>query len=131
MLLAPSIPLLVVGWRSLDVVRRKMHKGGIAMNPESCTYAKSRSCPSTYSVMSLLNKGLSAEEEAGILWHLRACDFCGAEAELLSRHPVEIEETTSPLIPEPLRLLAESLLGRRFDPGPDLVADLRARRYVS
>jgi hypothetical protein len=56
----------------------------------------------------------SDENAAKIRRHLRSCDFCGAEAALLSRYPVETERVTAPTMPEPLRVLAEALLARHL-----------------
>ena len=43
--------------------------------------------------------------------HTEACEFCGAELQLLTEHaPTEVEEFTLVDIPSNLRRLAESLL---------------------
>jgi hypothetical protein len=48
--------------------------------------------------------------------HLRECEFCAAETEFYVRYPQTLEFTTAtaePILPEPLRELAESLLNRK------------------
>jgi len=43
--------------------------------------------------------------------HLRECDFCSAELQLLQRHQVEVEEPRVAEMPSNLRRLAENFLG--------------------
>jgi hypothetical protein len=91
------------------------HKG-LGMK-SSRTYAKQRTCPPALRLLLYLSAPLSSDENAGrIRQHLRCCDFCGAEAALLSRFPVQTERVTAPKMPEPLRVLAEALLARHLPP---------------
>ena len=73
-------------------------------------YQKESTCPDANTVLLCLGGQLSARNAESVMRHLRACDFCGAEADLLSRHTFQAESIGSPMIPEPLRVLAESLL---------------------
>jgi hypothetical protein len=81
----------------------------------SRTYTKQRTCPLAQHLLRYVTAPLSSDENAGkIRSHLRSCDFCGGEAALLSRYPVQTESVTAPTMPEPLRVLAEALLARRL-----------------
>lgn len=86
----------------------------------SLVFIKRITCPPPYDVVRLLAGALTGEDEARTLGHLRSCDFCGAEADLLARHPPAVELVAVPLIPEPLRLLAESLLTGRLSTADNL-----------
>ena len=44
--------------------------------------------------------------------HLRECDFCSAELQLLQCHQVEVEEPRVAEMPSNLRRLAENFLGK-------------------
>ena len=44
--------------------------------------------------------------------HLRQCDFCSAELQLLKRHQFEAEEPELAEMPSQLRRLAEHLFGK-------------------
>ena len=86
------------------------------MRSSSQKFQKKLTCPEANTILLFLSGELSARNAEPIARHLRKCDFCGAEAELLSRHPFQANSIDSPMIPEPLRLLAESLLiGRASD----------------
>ncbi|HYE16219.1 MAG TPA: hypothetical protein VD968_17405 [Pyrinomonadaceae bacterium] len=69
---------------------------------------KLRTCPPAESFLPAgASAGFSVEA------HLSACDFCGAEMQLLSRFPPPANAlpfVASPL-PEPLRRLAEEVMG--------------------
>lgn len=49
-------------------------------------YAKLRSCPSTETLILFRETGLARETEERVMRHLEACDFCGAELQMLSAH---------------------------------------------
>jgi hypothetical protein len=81
------------------------------------TYSKQRICPSEQHLLQYLSAPLSSDENAKEIWqHLRGCDFCGAEAALLSKYPVQTEKVTTPKMPEALRVLAEALLASHLPP---------------
>jgi hypothetical protein len=92
-------------------------------SPNSRKFAKRTTCPPANDVLLYLSEALSAPEKRRTLQHLRSCDFCGAEAELLVHHPLQTEEIAAPIMPEPLCLLAESMLTGGLSSVEDL-ADL-------
>ena len=73
-------------------------------------FRKLRSCPRTETLLTF-HAGAPAERVAE---HVRTCDFCGAEVQLLSRHapPAEALPFAAPpaAMPEHLRRLAQDLL---------------------
>ncbi|HEV2915778.1 MAG TPA: hypothetical protein VGX92_21025 [Pyrinomonadaceae bacterium] len=58
--------------------------------------------------------GLSAEQCTWVSLHLDACEFCGAELQLLMEHRLAEEECPVAEMPLNLRYLAEALLGRKL-----------------
>ncbi len=76
-------------------------------------FAKSDSCPSTEQLLSFTLADLSMESASEVVSHLEMCDFCGAEAHFLSRHRTSSSPNALAEMPPHLRLLAESLLGKR------------------
>jgi len=98
-------------------------------SPGSRTFAKKMTCPPANDLVLYLSGALSPDETTRTLRHLGCCDFCGAEAELLARHTLQAESIAVPMMPEPLRLLAESLLRRRVltvDSSADLPYEINA-----
>jgi len=77
-------------------------------------FKKKTTCPPTTDIVLLLADSLSGEKGRRTQWHLSICDFCGAEAELLLHHSPQPEHIEIPMMPKPLRRLAESLLAGRF-----------------
>ena len=80
--------------------------------PSSMTawFRKLRTCPRTETLLSF---SAGARRGGRVAEHVRSCDFCGAEVQLLSRHapPAAALPFAAPLaLPEPLRRLAEDLL---------------------
>lgn len=79
--------------------------------PSSTTacYRKLRTCPRTETLL-----GFSAGARRGgrVAEHVRSCDFCGAEVQMLSRHapPADTLPFAAPAMPAPLRRLAEDIL---------------------
>ena len=49
-------------------------------------FRKLRSCPSAETLILFGETGLAREAEECVARHLEACDFCGAELQLLSAH---------------------------------------------
>jgi len=89
-------------------------------SPTSQEFIKKSSCPAEIEIVLFLSDALSAARSRLTLRHLRICDFCGAEAELLAHYSPEPEHIEAPPMPTPLRLLAESLLVNRFPALDDL-----------
>lgn len=50
-------------------------------------FCKQRTCPASEKLWLFAETCLTQEDEVEIGEHLAACDFCGAEVQLLSRHP--------------------------------------------
>ena len=78
--------------------------------PSSSTarFRKLRTCPHTETLLSFC-----ADAHVGrVAEHVRTCDFCGAEVQLLSRHapPAGALPFAALSMPEHLRRLAEDLL---------------------
>jgi hypothetical protein len=83
------------------------------MNSSSIiAFCKQATCPSSETLLSYQRAGLTNEQRERIARHLAACDFCGAESQLLTRHSVTGEKYVLTNIPLNLRRLAEALLGR-------------------
>jgi hypothetical protein len=79
--------------------------------PSSITawFRKLRTCPRTETLLTFSAGGCGVGRVAE---HVEACDFCGAEVQLLSRHaPTAATLPFAALaLPEPLRRLAEDIL---------------------
>jgi len=75
-------------------------------------FNKQATCPSSEMLLSYQRVGLAAEQRAWVTSHLAACDFCGAELQLLTRYSPTGEEYRLTDIPLNLRRLAEALLGK-------------------
>ncbi len=69
-------------------------------------FGKARSCPSSEELV------LSANSES-IEYHIAGCEFCAAELNFLAAFPLAKPICEQPDMPEPLRMLAESLLRRK------------------
>lgn len=74
-------------------------------------FRKLLTCPQTEALLMFCQ----GEGETGdsIAAHVRACDFCGAETQLLSRFPPTANALPFAVfsLPAPLRLLAEEIFG--------------------
>jgi hypothetical protein len=79
--------------------------------PSSTTirFRKLRTCPHTET---LLTFSAGAPRGGRVAEHVRSCDFCGAEVQLLSRHapPAAALPSAAQAMPAPLRRLAEDVL---------------------
>jgi len=79
--------------------------------PSSTTtrFRKLRTCPQTET---LLTFSAGAPRGGRVAEHVRSCDFCGAEVQLLSRHapPAAALPVAAHAMPAPLRRLAEDIL---------------------
>ena len=74
-------------------------------------FRKRLTCPHTEALLTFCRG--EAGTQTSIAAHVRACDFCGAETQLLSRFPPPANNAlpfAAFSIPAPLRLLAQELL---------------------
>jgi hypothetical protein len=79
-------------------------------------FCKRISCPSSQALLGFGHSRLGYQESVNIERHLRSCDFCNAELQLLTLHRHDPEEYTLAEMPAQLRRLAESLLRRSSVP---------------
>lgn len=81
------------------------------------SFLKTGACPSSSILLSFRAHALSPEIMTLVRYHLAVCDFCSAEIPLLAfyRKPAK-GECKPPDIPINLRILAESILGKRGKP---------------
>lgn len=76
-------------------------------------FVKTKSCPPTEALALYAESTHGAATAATISTHLRACDFCCAETQLLARHPPRAAAPAPARlydIPPALRRLAEELM---------------------
>jgi hypothetical protein len=85
--------------------------GGHMNSSSVIIFSKQATCPSSETLLSYQRVGLTSEQRAWIASHLAACDFCGAELQLLMKYSPNGEEYALTDIPLNLRRLAEALLG--------------------
>lgn len=76
-------------------------------------FQKTRRCPPAETLLLYCEGNLTKARRRSVVVHLAACDFCGAEAEMLAQHPrprwrALPDEAAPP--PAALRRLAEDLL---------------------
>lgn len=100
----------------------------------TATFRKRRSCPPSEMLLEHARRALGGERAERLSRHLDACDFCGAEMNLLSRFP---PSTTNALpfvaseLPEHLRRLAvDMLLRATTEPVPVTEALLEIERLT-
>lgn len=79
-------------------------------------FCKTAGCPSSQRLLRYRRYRLPIADRAEIESHLRACDFCNAELQLLTRHRNYVEESRVTEMPGQLRRLAEDLLTRSAIP---------------
>jgi hypothetical protein len=72
-------------------------------------FRKLLTCPQSEALVTFC---LDSQAAARVAEHVAACDFCGAEAQLLSRfaQPADALPFAAPAMPAPLRRLAEEIL---------------------
>lgn len=77
-------------------------------------FRKQKTCPSAEVLLLYKDARLAATRRQSVAAHLAACDFCGAELQLLSRHwtRAAVRRAASAAIemPSNLRRLAEDLM---------------------
>ena len=76
----------------------------------SSVFCKQITCPRSELLAIYSATRMVTEIESLIEEHLAACDFCGAETQLLTKYPPTEEKFAPPEIPENLRCLAEAIL---------------------
>lgn len=76
-------------------------------------FKKTAACPASATLLSFRSNSLSATTATDVKEHLELCDFCSAELPLLAHHQSACGRHKTPEIPMNLRVLAESILGRR------------------
>ena len=94
-------------------------------------FCKKATCPPATYLVQYLSEGLPPTRVKRIERHLRSCDFCGAELQLLAKHHLNLEEGeyVTPAMPEHLSLLAKALLTDRLpvaEPFVELAHETRA-----
>src|SRR3954465_15259239 len=75
-------------------------------------FCKTARCPSSETLLHYPLRIVAITKRITIQRHLRDCDFCCAELELLKRHRHEVEDAQLVEIPSRVRRLAESVLLR-------------------
>ena len=75
-------------------------------------FCKTARCPSSQVLLAYRQRAGSITERVVIEKHLRECEFCNAELQLLERHRYYIERPAIAEMPSHLRRLAERLLTR-------------------
>jgi len=87
------------------------------MTPASSTqkFCKTARCPSSEALLQYRRHAVTIAELLAIDRHLRDCDFCSAEVQLLKRHRPEAEDAAIVEMPSHLQKLAASILIRPGD----------------
>src|SRR5690606_35235851 len=82
-------------------------------------FGKNGDCQPSQELLAFQNGDIPVSESSELRRHLASCEFCSAEVAFYERYP-QIDEPAdaapSPAIPEPLRELAEALIGKRQSP---------------
>jgi hypothetical protein len=75
-------------------------------------FRKLRTCPGSETLLGFHLGARGASGRGGVAEHVASCDFCGAEAQMLSLHapPADALPFAAPPMPQHLRRLAEDLL---------------------
>ena len=76
------------------------------------TFCKTTRCPSSETLLRYRRHLVTIRERLSIDKHLRDCDFCSAELQLLKRHGSEYEDDRTAEMPLNLRQFAATLLGK-------------------
>jgi hypothetical protein len=75
-------------------------------------FYKGRSCPSSQSLLAYYRAVLPVYQLNRVEVHLKACDFCNAELQLLARHQNYFADSPVDEMPAQLRRLAERVLNQ-------------------
>src|SRR5437899_12902362 len=78
----------------------------------SSRFCKTTGCPSAETLLRYRRRRLPIRNRATVETHLRQCELCSAELQLLERHRNELEEYRAAEMPIQLRRLGEDLLRR-------------------
>ena len=75
-------------------------------------FRKLKTCPSAEAMLLHGEALMTDEQQVSVAAHLAMCDFCGAEMQLLTRHPPRqwSESSVAHEMPLTLRRLAEELM---------------------
>jgi hypothetical protein len=103
-------------WGGLCVLNTvNLREGRMKTSKSTTPFRKTAACPASATLLSFRCQNLPAETASQVREHLEICDFCGAEVRLLAHHePLVSGAYKTPEIPMDLRILAESILGRRI-----------------
>ncbi len=77
------------------------------------TFGKHPDCPTSHQVLSYVEDALPPLERQRVAQHCAACDFCGAEAQLLAKFTPSKENYTSGQTPAIIAVLGVKLPLRR------------------
>ena len=97
---------------------------------EAREFRKTADCPSSQTLLRHHRYRLPITERTTIQIHLRSCDFCNAELQLLRRDPGDAGECSNAQMPTHLRELAEKLLAKDRN-GLGRLIDLKDRHQLS
>jgi hypothetical protein len=101
------------------VVRWPINNLSRLMKPMFCKTAR---CPSSQALLAYRHSELGLNEVMVIELHLRSCDFCNAELQLLRSHQIETEEYRFVEMPPHFHRLAENLLKRSVGSSMELAS---------
>ena len=73
-------------------------------------FLKKDTCPSTETLLAYSREALSPLDCTRISTHIAACDFCGAEVQLLAHHPITPDAVAPIAIPPAMEELATRLM---------------------
>ena len=77
------------------------------------SFAKQSDCPESHQILSYVEGSLRAPAKQKVAQHCKVCDFCGAEAQLFSKHrPAEEDYVPAPR-PSLITVLGVALPVRR------------------
>ena len=76
------------------------------------TFCKTARCPSSETLLRYRGCALGFVERLTVERHLRNCDFCSAEIQLLTSHRLEAEHAEIVEMPSHLQKLAASVLNK-------------------
>jgi len=92
-------------------------------------FCKTARCPSSETLLRYRRDSLPIMQRLTVERHLRNCDFCSAEIQLLKRHQLEAEYTEIVEMPSHLQELAASILHKTATLSP--MGDFMVRSPVS
>lgn len=93
-------------------------------------FCKTTRCPSSDTLLRYRRQRVPIQDRATVESHLRQCEFCSSELQLLQRHGNELEEYRAVEMPAQLRRLAEDLLSKTAT-RLSLISELSDRHQLS